>query len=93
MWYIIRKPGNIDEEKVCEKCRAAIPKQLAPEIFVPKYEDMKKRQGSWEIELDILYPGYIFLDSESPKELLNYLEKIPIDIDNHSCGEYNVTNL
>ena len=72
MWYIIRKPGNIDEEKVCEKCRQAILKQLAPEIFVPKYEDMKKRQGSWEIELDILYPGYIFLDSVGVNIYIGY---------------------
>ena len=76
MWFVLRKLGNIDEENACKKCRKVIPEQLASEMLVPEYEFLKKYQGNWKMECATLYPGYIFLVTDEPEEILDRLKPL-----------------
>ena len=76
MWYVVRTVIG-QEEKAIEKCRNAIPVSVATDLFSPSYEYMRRYQGVWHIIQDVLFPGYVFMESDAPKELEKYLEHIP----------------
>lgn len=68
MWYVVQVTAG-DEESMREKCRQAIPSVVCPSIFVLKYNQMKKYKDVWKSERRILFPGYLFFDTNSPKEV------------------------
>ena len=76
MWYVLQKIGNISEDTVCEKCRRAIPQDIASGIFIPRYIALKRLQGRWEQVTKPLFPGYIFIESEVPEGLKTYLDQL-----------------
>lgn len=72
MWYVVWvRTGQ--EEKVLQMCR----KVLQDHCFLPRYERARKQDGRW-IEVErLLFPGYIFFDSDNAEELVDGLRKIP----------------
>lgn len=69
MWYVIQALGNGDIDQVCDKCRTAMPEDLVPDLFVPKYICLKHYQKEWHEKLLPLFPDYFFLDTEQPTEV------------------------
>ena len=76
MWYVVQTASG-QEEKAMEQCGHAVPTNAAGAIFSPTCECMKKYQGTWHMEVQRLFPGYVFIDSERPEELEKYLKRIP----------------
>lgn len=76
MWYVVHAAEGTEAAAI-EKCRNAIPTAIATKIFSPDHEFMRRYQGAWHIKVGKLFPGYIFIESEYPEELLAYLEHIP----------------
>jgi transcriptional antiterminator NusG len=75
MWYVVQSTD--DKEIVAmEKCKKAIPSAIATSIFSPRYEYMRRYRGDWHIKEGILFPGYIFIESNQPQELAKHLEHI-----------------
>jgi transcriptional antiterminator NusG len=68
MWYVVQSAEG-KETAAVEKCRKAIPSHLAGAIFSPRYEFMRRYQGAWHTKEGILFPGYIFVESDRPAEL------------------------
>lgn len=75
MWYVVQTT-NGQEDTAIEKCRQAIPVEVADKIFSPSYEGMRKYQGEWHIEINKLFPGYVFIQSENADQLETYLEHL-----------------
>jgi transcriptional antiterminator NusG len=75
MWYVVQSAEG-KELNAAEKCRKAIPSHVATLIFSPRYEYMRRYQGAWHIKEGILFPGYIFVESDHPAELEEYLGHI-----------------
>ena len=50
--------------------------EVADKIFSPSYEGMHKYQGEWHIEINKLFPGYVFIQSENADQLETYLEHL-----------------
>lgn len=75
MWYVVHSAEGT-EDAVIEKCKNAIPADVASKIFSPNHEFMRRYQGAWHIKEGRLFPGYIFIESEKPEELLKCLERI-----------------
>lgn len=75
MWYVVQTVAG-RELATIEKCRNAILSEAADDLFSPTYEYMKKYQGTWHLEKKLLFPGYIFIQSDRPDVLEHCLEQI-----------------
>lgn len=69
MWYVMQALANEDIEKVCDKCRNALPEDVAGELFIPKYVCLKHFKKEWHEKLLPLFPDYFFIDTEQPDEV------------------------
>lgn len=76
MWYVVRTVIG-QEEKAMEKCRNAFQGSGITALFSPQYEYMRRYQGAWHVIQGVLFPGYIFIESEDSEELEKYLKNIP----------------
>ena len=76
MWYVIQTttgqeeiPGRDDEEKSS--------KRTLQGLLLYKKECAIKQKSSWEICQKALFPGYVFIDTDFPKELYYELKNVP----------------
>ena len=76
MWYVVQALGGEDVEKVCDKCRTAMPEGVAREIFVPKYICLKHFKREWHEKLLPLFPDYFFMDTGQPEEVRERLRPL-----------------
>lgn len=74
MWYVIQALGSEDIEKVCAKCRTAMPEEVVAELFIPRYICLKYFRKEWHEKLLPLFPDYFFLDTRQPEEVLERLK-------------------
>lgn len=74
MWYVVQALGNEDVEKVCAKCRTAMPEDVVKELFIPRYICLKHLKKEWHEKLLPLFPDYFFLDTEQPEEVMDRLK-------------------
>lgn len=75
MWYVIQVRTGTEEE-IQRQCENIIDKSILEKCFIPKYEQERKYQGKWHTELNILFPGYVFLVSEEKEKLFFELKQI-----------------
>ncbi len=76
MWYVIQVRTGL-EENVRLLCMRKISTDVLKEIFIIYYEEKKHISGEWKMQRKILFPGYVFLVSEEPKNLYKALKKVP----------------
>lgn len=77
MWYVARAPIGTEHDAV-SKCRKALDTQIAPWIFTPVGEFLKKYNGEWHLTQNVMFPGYIFIESsEASDKLEKLLWRIP----------------
>lgn len=72
MWYIAHTTAGRELDAV-DKCRKAIPEDIAARVFSPIWQHAKKYEGSWHLDDDILFAGYIFIESDSDSKTLEKL--------------------
>ena len=72
MWYIAHTTAGRELDAV-DKCRKAIPEDIAAKVFSPIWQHAKKYEGSWHLDDDILFAGYIFIESDSDSKTLEKL--------------------
>ncbi len=80
MWYVIQVRTGTEEE-IVRKCRneyrgKKINRDVLHECFVPYVEERKKLGGEWKTLRKVLFPGYVFLDSEDTDALYMELKKV-----------------
>lgn len=77
VWYVVQVVNGTEDNAV-EKCRQAIPTEIASAVFTPKCQKLKKFAGTWQTITDVLFPAYVFIESNvSADVLLDILKKIP----------------
>lgn len=57
-----------------------IDSKILQDCFVPEYETMRKIKGEWRTIRQRLFPGYLFVVTDSISSLLPELRRIPADI-------------
>ena len=72
MWYIAHTTAGRELDAV-DKCRKAIPEDIAAKVFSPIWQHAKKYEGTWHLDDDILFAGYIFIESDSDSKTLEKL--------------------
>lgn len=75
MWCVMQVPTGREQE-LQKKCEEKLDSSVLEKSFLPYYDEMRKVGGGWTIVRKILFPGYVFMITERPKELLQELRKI-----------------
>lgn len=63
------------EESLCSWINDYLDKRTYTRCFVPKYEEVRRKQGVAFIVMQQLFSGYIFIDTEYPDEVLEQIDK------------------
>lgn len=75
MWYAIQTiTGN--EEQTAESIRKLVNAEIYDDCFLLKREAVWRIQGFCRVHVERLFPGYVFVSTEHPKELYRQLKKI-----------------
>lgn len=75
MWYVIQTKSG-EEGELKELINALMPRELYTDCFIPLFEDVRKRGGTGHISFRRLFPGYLFIDTESVEEVHDNLKGI-----------------
>lgn len=76
MWYVVQVQSG-KETLTKELCNELIDKTLFVTCFVPKYNRMKRYLGAWHTNEEVLFPGYLFLQTEYIEQLFHALKYVP----------------
>lgn len=76
MWYVIQTRTG-QEEEILLFFDCMISKELYQKCFVPKAEWLKRLGGEWQLKVNLLFPGYVFVETETPDSLFLELRAVP----------------
>ena len=73
MWCVLRcRPEDAGD--IMKSCRRNIPADILHDAFKFTCDRMKRYQGSWHVETQELFPGYVFLETSDIRALADALE-------------------
>ncbi len=75
MWCVIQVFTGY-EQRIRHACEKYIDRDVLEEAFIPMYVRRRKYSGAWKDEKVALIPGYVFLITERPNDLLIQLNKV-----------------
>lgn len=76
MWYVIQVYTG-HEMEIAQKCRNRIIME-DEDVFVPLAERQTKIRGEWQVIKTKLFPGYVFVETERPRDLYMRLKEIKV---------------
>ena len=75
MYVIQVRTGS--EQHTVDLFDSFVASELIEECFVPKRELMKRVKGEWRLCRELLFPGYVFVETRRVRELSAALRKVP----------------
>lgn len=75
MWYVIQTRSGEEQE-----IKLYIESSMEPrvcKVILPLYEDVYRKGGTGHIAIKKLFPGYLFIETEDPKEVYKTIRKVP----------------
>lgn len=75
MWYVIQVVGG-QEHAVIHQIEKLVDISTFSSCFVPQYEIKKRYSGAWKYVKEILFPGYVFVDTKTPEVFRKELNKV-----------------
>lgn len=79
MWYVAQVNSG-QESVVRDMCKQMIDSEILQDCFIPEYETMRKVSGEWRTIRQRLFPGYLFMVTNSITLLIPELRRIPAGI-------------
>ena len=76
MWYVLQTITGREEELVY-LIRKIVPPAVYEDCFVAYYERIWRKQQQSIVHVERLFPGYVFILSETPQELYQELKRVP----------------
>ncbi len=76
IWYLLSCRKQ-EEKKILTICKKKLPQSVADDIFILTFDRMRRYEGTWHLERQLMFPGYVFLESEDEEILSEELK---------SCG-------
>lgn len=73
MWCVLSCRPEIASD-IMKSCRRNIPADILADAFIFTCDRMKRYQGSWHVEKQELFPGYVFLETGDIRALAEALE-------------------
>lgn len=75
MWYVVQVVTG-KEDMVVTSVNKLVRKDLYRECFNPSYKVQKRFHGGWQTDERPLFPGYVILDTDYPKDMATALHSI-----------------
>lgn len=75
MWYVMQVLSG-EEHRIIQQCKKQIDSECCRDIFVPRYVQKKRYDGQWHEKKKILFPGYVFIDTEDIEPFVRKLSQI-----------------
>ena len=76
MWYVIQTMTG-KEEELTEVLDKMLPQTICEKSFLIKRETCWRLKGEHKIQKEILFPGYVFVKTQTPETLYYQLKKVP----------------
>lgn len=76
MWYVMQVRTGREGETV-SMIRHYVADSSLGECFLPRYEQKKKYAGAWHIVQALLFPGYVFVETEKIEKFYMELKQVP----------------
>ncbi|MCI8416508.1 MAG: antiterminator LoaP [Lachnospiraceae bacterium] len=76
IWYAIYCSSE-KEQKFLQVCQQHVSKEVLQDAFVFTYDRMRRYEGAWHLERQKMFPGYVFLESGNPGQLIQEMRRIP----------------
>ena len=76
MWHVMQVRSR-KEKEIVDLVRKSPVGSYTGECFLPRYERKRRYRGAWKMEQAILFPGYVFVETEHIEELFFALKTIP----------------
>ena len=76
MWYAVQVATG-REETVRDMCIKLLNKESYTDIFIIRFDRAKRYYGAWHKEKKIMFPGYMFIDTDNPSDIYEQLKNVP----------------
>lgn len=76
MWYAVQVETG-KESAIKDYCSKLVNRTKYNDIFVLRFNKVKKFYGKWHQESKVMFPGYIFIDTDTPEQVYEALKKVP----------------
>lgn len=76
MWYVMQVRTGREGETI-SMIRQYVADSSLGECFLPRYEQKKKYAGAWHIVQALLFPGYVFVETEEIEKFYMGLKQVP----------------
>lgn len=76
MWYAVQVETG-KEDAIKNYCLKLIDTEVYNDIFILRFNRAKKYCGKWHKEGKVMYPGYMFIDTDTPADMYEALKKVP----------------
>ena len=73
MWYAVQVATG-REETARDMCRKLLNKESYTDIFIIRFD---RANGAWHKEKKIMFPGYMFIDTDNPSDIYEQLKNVP----------------
>lgn len=76
MWYAVQVATG-REETARDMCRKLLNKESYTDIFIIRFDRAKRYYVAWHKEKKIMFPGYMFIDTDNPSDIYEQLKNVP----------------
>jgi len=76
MWYVMQVRTGKEEETISMVHQYGAGFHMG-DCFLPKYEQKKKYAGAWHLVQALLFPGYVFVETEKIEKFYMGLKQVP----------------
>lgn len=76
MWYAVQVETR-KESVIKDYCSKLVDRTTYNDIFVLRFNKVKKFYGKWHQESKVMFPGYIFIDTDTPEQVYEALKNVP----------------
>lgn len=75
MYFVINTMSK-KEDEMLNRIKKSINENIYSEMFIVKRKRLRKKEGSWLEYEEKIFPGYIFVETDKPKEFASILRRI-----------------
>ena len=76
MWYVIQTTTGREEE-LTDVLKSMLPQTICEKSFFIRRETCWRLKGKHKIQQEVLFPGYVFVQTQAPETLFYQLKKVP----------------
>lgn len=76
MWYALQTVSG-EEDKVVKIVKTIVPSEILKDIFYLRYENVWRKQGENNVSVELMFNGYVFVETDDIEKMYYILKKAP----------------